>query len=457
MKTLPWRPFLLAFWMLALILLFNTHFDVLNTTSGQMKANDVASIVDGFRRTPHFWSDFGRWWHGPWIQSGIQVFRPVSSMMLWWECAIGLSHGFGVIAWWGVFLFFVASGLSVCIAWRVTRSWVSAGVAATLLPVLRFWNWAGTTPDSWVAWMPVHHDLLMIIGLLSAFLAFDWWLESGDRRALFLCWAAFIVGALSKEYVYIFPLIALIWGLSVPDSQRKRAVSRVQMSRAVGLMFAFTVALFVYRWAVLPDPYNPPRLKWVHILRRPFLYWFGPFYAYILTGIWWPVAQAITTLILIGVWLRAWKNKTRPWPTWPTFAAIAATLLLPFMVSWPLGSSPAEAFWYFVDTSGLNRIEQLVAMIFTAWTLWLVFKYRRQTPAVAALLILMAIYLPVFTYLGWHYTLTGAFIRGAIWWPVIVSLAMRDIAGWLPAKLISAKPAIGANTTAEQTIFVPTS
>ncbi len=458
MKTLPWRPWLLAVWMLALILIFNTNFGVLNTTAGQMKANDVADIVDGFHQMPHFWSDFGRWWHGPWIESGVQVFRPISSMMLWWECAIGLSYGFTYIAWWGVFLFAVASGLSVCIAWRITKSWISSGVAATLLPLLRFWNWAGTTPDSWAAWMPVHHDLLMIIGLLAAFLAFDWWLETGDRRALIGCWAAFIVGTLSKEYVYIFPLIALLWGLGVSAIEREKTITHAQILRVVGSIFAFTVALFVYRWAVLPAPYNPPPLRWIHIIRRPLLYWFGPFYPYVLPGIWWFVAQAITMLILVGVWLRAWKHKARVWPTLPTFAAILATIILPFLVGWPLGNSPAEAFWYFADISGTARIGQLLAMILTAWTLWLVFKYRRQSPSVAALLILMAIYLPVFTYLGWHYTLTGAFIRGAIWWPVIVNLAMRDIAGWLPAKFSAsdaAKRAIVENK-AEQMVIIPT-
>lgn len=47
---------------------------------------------------------------------------------------------------------------------------------------------------------------------------------------------------------------------------------------------------------------------------------------------------------------------------------------------------------------------------------------------------MMVIYLPVFTYLGWHYTLTGAFVRGAIWWPMIIKLALRDARGWLPVK-----------------------
>ena len=205
MKNFPFKSVALALWTLALVLVFNTSFGVLTTTSGQMGANDVASIMRGFHQTPHFWSDFGRWWHGPWIQSGVEVYRPLASMMLWWECYVGLHAGFVYVAWWGVFLVTVACGLSVCIAWRVTGSWLSAWLAATLLPALRFWNWSGTTPDSWAAWMPVHHDLLMIIALLAASLGWSWWLEGGRRRHLFGCWLALIVGACTKEYVYIFP------------------------------------------------------------------------------------------------------------------------------------------------------------------------------------------------------------------------------------------------------------
>lgn len=154
MKNFPWRPLALALWALTLVLLFNRDFDTLTTTAGQMSANDVAAIVDGFHRTPDFWSDFWVWWRGPWIQSGVQVFRPLSSMMLWWECFVGLHYGFIYIAWWGVFLFCIACALTMAIAWRITKSWLCVGVAATLTPILRFWNWAGTTPDSWLAWMP---------------------------------------------------------------------------------------------------------------------------------------------------------------------------------------------------------------------------------------------------------------------------------------------------------------
>lgn len=432
MKNFPWRPLTLALWALTLILVFNTSFDVLTTTAGQMSANDVDGIVSGYRQTPHFWSDFWVWWHGPWIQSNVQVFRPLSSMMLWWECFVGLNANFTIVAWWGVLLFVAACALTMSIAWRITKSWLSVGVAATLIPLLRFWNWAGTTPESWLAWMPVHHDLLMIIGLLAAFLMFCWWLESGQRRHLAGCWLALILGALSKEYVYIFPIIALIWGLGTP----LQSVSRARMLRVVGLMGAFVVALFIYRYAVLPDPYNPPPLKWVHLKKRPFLYWFAPFYPFVLTGMWWAIAQAVTVLVLASVWLRAWKNKSKTWPTLPTFGAILVSLALPFLVVWPLGVSPLDNLWYFLDAHGSDRLTQTVGMVLTAWSLWLVWKYQRQEPSVAALLVLMAIYLPVFTYLGWHYTLTGAFVRGAIWWPIVVHLAARDMAGWWP------KPAV---------------
>ena len=430
MKNFPWRPFLLTLWALTLIIWLNHEFDVLTSVAGQMGANDSAAIADGFRKTPHFWSDFWVWWRGPWIQSGVQVFRPLSSMMLWWECYVGFNYGFVYVAWWGLFLFGVACALTMSIAWRLTKSWVGVAVAATIVPMLRLWNWQGTTPKSWLAWMPVHHDLLMILGLLAAFWQFCWWLETGQRRHLAGCWLAFVAGAFSKEYVYIFPFIALIWGLGAPSN----AVSRAQMLRAVGTMGAFTLALFFYRYAVLPEPYNPPPLKWVHFKKRPFLYWFGPFYGFVLTGMWWAVAQVLVGLAVTGVWLRAWKNKARIWPTFPIFAAILLSLALPFLAAWPLGMPPQESFWYFLDFRGPGRIVQSCGMIGTAWALWLVWKYRKQEPSLAALLILMAIYLPVFTYLGWHYTLTGAFVRGAIWWPIIAHLAARDIAGWLRAK-----------------------
>ena len=192
-------------------------------------------------------------------------------------------------------------------------------------------------------------------------------------------------------------------------------------------MFAFVVALFAYRWAVLTDPYNPPPLKWVHVYKRPFLYWFGPFYGFALTKMWWAIASALTALALIGVWLRAWKSKSRTWPTLPTFAAILASLMLPFLAGLPFGMTPGEIFWYLFDTKGPHNLYQIGAMSLTAWVLWLVWKYRREEPTLAALGILMAIYLPVFTYLGWHYTLTGAFVRGAIWWPIISQVWSRAI------------------------------
>ncbi len=433
MKNFPWRPLALALalalWALALILLLNRNFLTLSTLEGQMGANDVSAIVEGFRRTPHFWSDFWVWWRGPWIQSNVQVFRPLSSMMLWWECLVGLRYGFIYVAWWGVFLLCVACALTMAIAWRLTKSWLCVGVAATLVPLLRLWNWQGTTPVSWLAWMPVHHDLLMIIGLLAAFWQFSWWLENGRRRHLIGCWLAFIAGALSKEYVYIFPLIALIWGLGA----RSDAVARARMLRVVASMGAFAVALFLYRYAVLPQPYNPPLMRWVHLKKRPFLYWFGPFYSFILTGLWWAVAQSLSVLAVLSLWLRAWKNKARVWPTYPTFAAILLSLAVPLLVTWPLGMSPQEDVWYFLEARGPDRFVQSFGMIGTAWALWLVRKYRKQEPGAAALLILMAIYLPVFTYLGWHYTLTGAFVRAAIWWPLVAHLAARDLAGWLPS------------------------
>lgn len=289
----------------------------------------------------------------------------------------------------------------------------------------------GSQPPFWLAWMPVHHDLLMMVAMLAALLLFDLWLESGARRFLIGCWIAFALGALSKEYVYIFPLLSAIWGLA----QQERTVSRARILRVVALMVAVTIALFAFRWAVLPHPYNPPPLKRVHFIRRPFLYWFAPFYKYVLTEIWWFVAQVAATGATLALWVRALRMPHRKWPTLPTFAAILLSIALPFAVGWAFGITPGETFWYlFEPNTAAMRLTDFASMLFLLWALWLLWKYRRSEPSLATLGLLLVIYLPVFTYLGWHYCLAGGFIRGALWWPVLAKLVWRDSEGWWCAR-----------------------
>jgi len=70
-----------------------------------------------------------------------------------------------------------------------------------------------------------------------------------------------------------------------------------------------------------------------------------------------------------------------------------------------------------------------VQMICTLYILLLLWKYRGQKPTLAMFLIFLLVYIPVFTYLGWHYCIAGWFVRSALYWPLVAHLAWLDTRG----------------------------
>ena len=326
----------------------------------------------------------------------------------------------------------VNSFLCVELAWRVTRWKIGALVAALLTPALPIFNWRGTTPNYWLAWYPVHHDLLMIGCLLAALLAFDNWLENGVRKYLLWTWSAFLLGALSKEFLYIFPLMAA----ALLKPRRMENLNAVESKRAwkqVVLMLAAVVLLYGYRYLVLPDPYNPQPLRLVHLIKRPFLYWLFPFYDTVLIEIWWLPGLALL-LLLFGKGLLLWKQSRHAhWLARP-FVGIAVGLAMLSIVglhselTYPPGMF--HAFWYLLGPRyyGINpNPSALCSMIFAWYALYLLWKYRRSEPTLNVVLLVMLSYVPVFTYLGWHYTLTGWFVRTAFLWPLLAKLVCLNL------------------------------
>lgn len=419
----------------ALVLWWNWQFVGGATAAKILDMNDVGGILEGYRQTPNLFIDGLQWWHGSWIQEDTHVFRPVSSYLLWIESWIGLHWGFIWSAWIGVFLLIADCLLSVVLAWRFTRSKVCALLAAVLAPALRFWNWGGTQPSDWLAWYPVHHDLLMIGFLLGALLCFDLWLETTRKKYLVLAWAWFVLGALSKEFVYIFPLMAAALALGRPSHIQ---VSRKDALVQVGSMLALAAMFFFYRMRILVDPYNPISLKKEHLIRKPFLYWFPSYYRYIPTETYWYPGLSVLLFALAGTLI---KLKQSQWKTWmskpfawlPVSALIAGILCAYCTFAY---SSPLDTVWYMFDAKGRTsyltlplRLNDLLQMVFTLYTLHLVWKYRRQESSIAALLLLVLAYVPVFTFLGWHYCIAGWFIRSAVYWPLVVKLIWLDTRG----------------------------
>lgn len=388
--------------------------------------NDVGGILTGFAQTPNLLIDGVKWWHGPWIQDGIQTLRPVSSYLLWIESFVGLKWGFFWVGCIGMMLLIANCLIGAALAWRFTRSKFCTAFSAALAPTLWVWNFGGAQPDYWLAWYPVHQDLWMIGCLLGALLSFDVWIESGQPKYLGATWACFIIGALSKEFVYIFPVMAAL--LSMRQRQVRTITPRVALRQAA-LMLGLSIGLYCYRTIVLSNAYNPPRLKRVHFLRKPFLYWFGPLYGYVLSDQSWFPGLGLLLLGLSGALLRLlrtqcdWLQRRFAWLLVALGVGGVIALYCQFV-----GPSLEEVFWHFFEPEHmLLRLSFLAQAIALFYTLHLIWKYRHTEPSLVAWALMAVSYVPVFTYLGWHYTLAGAFLRAAIYWPLVLKLVWRDL------------------------------
>ena len=416
---------LLSLWTLAWAWQFNVNWHDRTSLNKILEMNDVASIMAGYRQTPSLWHDSWQWWHGSWIQEGIHVFRPLASYLLWSECWLGLHLGFESVAWLGFALLLALCGACVALAWRLTRSPLSTLLSATLAATTPYHIMGDTVPRYWLAWFPVHHDLLAILAIIGALFWLDVWLETGRKRHLAATWACFLVGALTKEYGYIFPLLAALWVWArAPQSARLIAWRQVAWWGGV------TFALFAYRALVLTDPYNPPPLKRVHFIRKPWLYWFYPFYRYVPIGIFWLPGLALLLYGVGALWRHAWRDLS--WKRWldrPGMTALATTLTIAAVLAYIEISTGSvfQTLWKFFDPNMKGLVlSDLIPMTFLIYVLALIWKTRRQKQGVLALGLLIAIYLPVFTYLGWHYCLAGWFVRAGVWWPVVLHLIIQD-------------------------------
>lgn len=402
---------------------WNHDFGLWTRPDHLAQMNDVPEILRGFNQAPNLWRDGLRWWHGPWIEQGVEVYRPLSSILLWLECYAGQKFGFEWIARFGVVLLTIVSWQCVLLAREFTFSRGAMLVAALLAPCARFWMMGGSTPHYWLAWFPCHHDLLMIAWLLGALLWWTRWLESKRRRDLTWALALFLGGVLSKEFLYIFPAMALSVALFHP----RRRVELFPALKVVGAMFAFLAFAWVFRSQVLPHPYNPPRLKLVHFLRRPFLYWFPAFYLYVPAQEFFPALLALWGFTSVGLGLRFGPKMPGivRRVVWPLGIVLGALLLGQCF------DGMGESFWYFAEPpNGLIHMNHLVEMVFTLWALYAVWKYRSSTASLAVLGVFLLAYVPVWTYLGWHYTLAGWFVRAALWWPLLYQLARLDWLKW---------------------------
>lgn len=396
---------------LVLVTVYFHNFSIINFSHVQplMKMNDVPGILDGYHATPHLLQDGLRWWHGPWIENGVQAYRPLSSYLLWIESDIVLNHGLVPIAIIGAFLLFIICLAASLVSWQLTHSYWCAAFAGVLCTYVTSFDYGGVDPNRLV-WYPVHHDLLNIAFALLATFAFLRWMECGNWKYIAACWVCFIAGIFTKEYLYIFPLFALVIALTYKSTFNRR---RILIQPAI--MLCVVIAFYLFRQSVLPHPYMPHGLNLHMLITHSTLFWFHAFYLYLPAGMF--VLPLLALLISIALLPAIRRDKRLV-----LLAVVIILLFAQFTIGIP------NLFWRFFDVpTGEIQISLFFQMLFTFYTFYLVYKYRKTTNGFLAYILMMVAYLPTFTYLGWHYSLSGWFFRCAVFWPVIALLVWRDI------------------------------
>ncbi len=230
---------------------------------------DVWGLIAGYHQNPQILGGFDCW-HGPWMYANtVSQFRPLASHFHWAQIWVGYHLGWFWVGWMTFVPFAAICTGAAMLSFRWTRSPILAllcGIAAT---GVRFYN--PGHPEKWLAWFPVADFLLATAFLMWALVAFDAWLESSSRRSWVWVWALFGASALSKELGYIFPALAGAMALFHP----RASASLQARCKAVGALLIATIALYLYRYTVLPQPnssdMNPMRA--VRLLARNDL-WF---------------------------------------------------------------------------------------------------------------------------------------------------------------------------------------
>lgn len=392
------------------VFLLNIHPINFSKIQPAPKMNDVPSILIGYHKTPNLLTNGLTWWHGPWIEEGVQAYRPVSSYLLWIESNILENYGsIPIIAIGGLLLLLICL-LSSVIAWQITKSYWCGALGGTLAAyVVRFDN--NGIANEWLAWYPVHHDLMAIAFALAATWAFLKWLESENKKYIIPCWTFFILGLFSKEYLYIFPVMALAMALGY----RSTFANKKHIATHVGLMSCCVLIFYVFRQMVLPKPYMPNALTEHMVITHSLLFWFHDLYLYLPSKIFWIPLLALTIFVSAGMIVKT-----------PNREIILIAIIVPFIFL-HFTTGILNSFWYFFDfPTGIDHLNYFFQIIFTFYTFWLVFKYRKTHPGIMAYVLMMLAYIPTFAYLGWHYGLAGWFFRSAIFWPVMIKLVWDD-------------------------------
>lgn len=443
--TLCGVPAQVALWLALLIppvaFLLNYAFVFHCHYSEIMRMNDVPDIMKGYHRVPTLAAALTAYWHAPWIQKPIYCFRPISGFQYWVETYVGLHFGFLWDAWIGGFaLFAISVWLCAMIAYRFTGSASLTVFAALMACWVRSYNVC--QPNMWLAWYPMHQDLLMMVFILGAVLSFDAWISNGSRGALIATWVLFVLGCLTKEYLYAFPFMAASLILVRPAYSWGVRKARLLQPALFAL---FVLGLLILRKTMYAHPRNPNFRKDV-ILHKPFMFMYNNLASDVIIANWAPVIfAAVLVAVVCGVFYVRRRQLSLGWLGRRPYVIVAAVIALLFvLLQVACGSFAVPVVQLFTIQIMQMKCATNVALL--ASILVTIRNWNRGAMAAAWLLLFWS-YLPVISFIGWHYTFPGGLFRSFFWAVWAQAFAGQLLADFprIPAVLFSPlKPARAA-------------
>lgn len=375
-------------------------------------------------------ADIPLWWSGSWIQRSSPYFRPLSSMVFWFEyLAFGWNfQGHVVVSW---LLHGAICGLVFLLgmAWFPGRP--AQRVACSLLAVVLLNVRLGPQGPGWlpapvaygvVAWWPGQTDQWSLLFSLWALLNLDRWLVRDNPRGMRNAIILWIVALLFKEMAVSLPLVAglLAWYRKGPPAVSVRAAN-AESAPATGLSWKLAVpglllvaGYLALRSVLVPGAWGP-KVRTIKYFASKAVWYAAelPRAIVIARGLW-VVVIALFLAHCIYAYVRLPK---RPAVVWPMLVVVVG--------------AGAIAQWLYGNFAVITIPGELLAIgRLTLFALGLmVLVHTNRGPTWTLLGMLAAIHLPVLHVQGPHYFYWPAAFWGLFNASLVLHVWQRSEAG----------------------------
>ncbi len=349
-----------------------------NSEAALARMDEVFYIYNAARAS--HWHDIWHWWLGPWIYPGVGYYRPLTSMLYFFECRLFGDNftDYNYVSW-------VMHGFNCGLLYLFAESLFSNHnrfKRVYALAAVYFFAFNGNSMFFAICramtWFPAQNDVLCLTFGLLFLVLLDRALLSCSKPLLLSAYASFICSVFSKEMGYI--LVPIAWLLIYYRSGWRW--------KQMGWLFFVALCLWWLRKLLVPVQWDPQMLRWV-IFRKACLAWLGPLWYLGASGTWWPIAASVLTLAIayVGVRMR-----------WKTSILVLVCVLVIGLCAQFVGSNGT---WALLFVSG--SLEQFMwVMLFLVGILFF-WKYRNSEKGLFAGVTLDLVYFPILQYGGPHY------------------------------------------------------